>query len=136
MLVDWPVGPSGLPKPKSGCPDRNRTVRWLDGWLNQSVEAFGPASEWNSDYLEGKALTMYTFYTEMSTFARPLLRVGKLYLICCIGLLSDGKTLFTLWFCIRPDAADAFSLEWPAGDYCIFKHQTCPRGWYKSLEIL
>lgn len=43
------------------------------------------------------------------------------------GSLS-ASSLFTLWFCIKPDAVDDFSLEWPAGDYCILKYQACPKG--------
>lgn len=60
MPVDWPVGTFGLPKPKSGCPDKNQTIRWLEGWLEQKAETQDPDSEWNSHHLEGKKMLLHS----------------------------------------------------------------------------
>ncbi|KAL4221820.1 hypothetical protein ACF0H5_020074 [Mactra antiquata] len=40
---------------------------------------------------------------------------------------------YTLNFCMKTVQADEFSLEWPAGDYCIFKLNNCPTGFVEGF---
>ncbi|XP_028399914.1 uncharacterized protein LOC114523247 [Dendronephthya gigantea] len=106
--VDWPSGSYGLPKPKSGCP--NKTSVWSEGWRFQDME-------------------------DSPSVSRSRLSNNSHFDNEIIGYRNDIKRTFCMKQ--NSSGVGTDSALWPNGEYCIYKSGigACPKnmssGWVK-----